>query len=674
MTTINISFPETITDLNLGSTSVGSNSQKLGGTVNISEFVALTSFVCIDNDINYDDEFNEPNVIRVFNVKGNNITKFPRFEIYPKLRNLNFSNNSIQELKFETNVFDTLSASLRRLDISDNVLRGAIPSLSALSVLTSVNLSGNGFSSYTEVSSSEVPSVPDTDRLTVAGFTGDDEHLNGVYEGDATNGYSQISPTTLGSISREDTSAATEEDFSIVNYYWNILDGGDNSPGSGDVISNSVDRSDSSPTILYPYQMTWSGGITVERLETWYIPSQIGLYNENLTYLNLRDNTLSASGELNALLLNLSGSGGVDGFLDVSGPFMPKPSDLGLSARNSLLSEGWNVRSNELSSVEFARIWDFPSPVSANGDPFEPQTVSWRISGYENMPITLDLSDGTPNQSLTDNLSTEHTFVSGTPFTGVRYSLPHRIEKFVSRLSGGDFGTTSYPVSGNVDLSQMPGLLEVFIGDHHATFTNFNKLSRKLTQFYWWNNNVTDSFVDMNIARLPKLVTFSARGKSSSNKGDFTGELHSAVPPSLSRYNVQHNSLSGRLPTFTTDFNNINIYFINSNENIVGEIPDMAEFGKNRTSKDVQFLANKCSLSGVTADFTVNSKLKSIKLMRNDFTTATLDQLMARLVASDLRGCTVDTRLQSTGQTVTPGNADLATLRSSSRGNTMEVS
>lgn len=65
MTTINISFPETITDLNLGSTSVGGDSQKLGGTVNISEFVALTSFVCIDNNINYDDEFNEPNVIRV---------------------------------------------------------------------------------------------------------------------------------------------------------------------------------------------------------------------------------------------------------------------------------------------------------------------------------------------------------------------------------------------------------------------------------------------------------------------------------------------------------------------------------------------------------------------------------------------------------------------------------
>lgn len=553
MTTINISFPETITDLNLGSTSVGGDSQKLGGTVNISEFVALTSFVCIDNNINYDDEFNEPNVIRVFNVKGNNITKFPRFQIYPKLRNFNFSNNSIQELKFETNVFDSLSAQLRRLDVSDNVLRGTIPSLSAFSVLTSVNLSGNGYSSYNEVSS-------------------------------------------------------------------------------------------------------------------------VGFYTNNLTYFNLKDNTLSATEELNTLLVNLSGSGGVDGFLDTSGPFMPRPSDLGLSARNSLLSEGWNVRTNELSTVEFARIWDFPSPVSASGDPFDPQTVSWRISGYENLPITLDLSDGTPNQSLTDNLSTEHTFVSGTPFTGVRYSLPHRIEKFVSRLSGGDFGTfLTYPVSGNVDLAQMPGLLEVFIGDHHATFTNFNKLSRKLTQFYWWNNNVTDSFVDLNIARLPKLATFSARGSSTTRKGNFTGELHSSIPSSMARYNVQHNSLSGRIPTFTTDFNNIQIYFINNN-NIVGEIPDMAEFGKNRSTREVQFLANRCSLSGVAADFTVNSKLKSIKFMRNDFTTATLDHLMARLVASDLRGCTVDARLQNTGQQVTPGNADLATLRQGSRGNDIKVS
>jgi len=563
MATINISYPETITDLNLGESSLGANSEKLGGLVNLSEFIALTSFVCIDNDIAYNDDFIPSNLIRVFNVKGNNITKFPRFQNYPRLRVFNFSNNSIQESRFQTNVFDTLSASLRKLDISDNILRGTVPSLSALSVLTSVNLSGNGYSSYNEISS-------------------------------------------------------------------------------------------------------------------------IGFYNQNLTYFNLRDNTLSASNEINSLLLNLSGSGGDDGFIDISGPFMPKPSEIGLSARNSLLRRGWNVRSNELGSladnsdVEFSdtQLWDFPNPSTSRDLPYLPQTVAWRISGYENMPITIDFGDGTPNQSLVNNLSTEHTFISSNPFNGVRYSLPHRIEKFVSRLSGGDFGTTSYPVSGNVNLSAMPGLLEVFVGDQHATFSNFNSMSRKLIQFYWWNNNVTDSFVDLNIARLPKLQTFSARGTSSSNKGDFTGELHkgTAMAPSMVRYNVQHNSLSGMLPTFTSNFNNIQIYFINGNENIVGEIPDMAEFGKNRLTKDVQFLANKCSLSGVTADFTVNSKLKSIKFMRNDFTNATLDHLMARLVASDLRGCTVDTRLQSTGQSVTPGNADLFELRKASRGNDMKIS
>ena len=185
---------------------------------------------------------------------------------------------------------------------------------------------------------------------------------------------------------------------------------------------------------------------------------------------------------------------------------------------------------------EEAEVWNFPNPGT--------NTIAWILSADEPLSNTFNWADSSARETFINNDVSEHTFTGNASFSGVRHSNPGRIRKFASRLTGGAFSTNTYGASGNIDLSLMPNLLEIFVEGHHATFTNFNQLSPKLTQFYWWNNNVTASFVDLNISRLPNLVTFSARGTVGVRRGDFIGELHSVIPPSIIRYNVQHNSLS----------------------------------------------------------------------------------------------------------------------------------
>ena len=68
-------------------------------------------------------------------------------------------------------------------------------------------------------------------------------------------------PANGGHIEREDISAATEDDFSIVNYYWGIIDG--NTTTSPTVVSNNPDRSSSNPAILQPYNLNWPSGLSV---------------------------------------------------------------------------------------------------------------------------------------------------------------------------------------------------------------------------------------------------------------------------------------------------------------------------------------------------------------------------------------------------------------------------
>jgi len=112
-------------------------------------------------------------------------------------------------------------------------------------------------------------------EVTVAGFTGGNEFLNGIYQGNVYNGYRQVAPENGGIIEREDTGAGTEDDDSIVNYFWGIIDG--NTTTSFTVSTNSVDRNSAAPTILPPYDSTFtmSGGVTVtqtQRLNIGFTP------------------------------------------------------------------------------------------------------------------------------------------------------------------------------------------------------------------------------------------------------------------------------------------------------------------------------------------------------------------------------------------------------------------
>ena len=117
--------------------------------------------------------------------------------------------------------------------------------------------------------------IVQTKSLVVSGFTSPNEHLNGIYfqkgnpQGSvAQSQWNQISPTTGGFIEREDIAAGTEDDLTIINYFWQIVDGTDNDPSAGDRVSNNPDRSASNPKILQPYELNWPSPITVIGVET----------------------------------------------------------------------------------------------------------------------------------------------------------------------------------------------------------------------------------------------------------------------------------------------------------------------------------------------------------------------------------------------------------------------
>ena len=105
-------------------------------------------------------------------------------------------------------------------------------------------------------------SLSQSSSLTVDGFTDSSAFLNGLYQKDASNNnYTQVLPANGGHIEREDIAAGTEDDLSIVNYYWGIIDG--NTTTSPTVISNNPDRSSSNPAILQPYNLNWPSGLSV---------------------------------------------------------------------------------------------------------------------------------------------------------------------------------------------------------------------------------------------------------------------------------------------------------------------------------------------------------------------------------------------------------------------------
>ena len=105
-------------------------------------------------------------------------------------------------------------------------------------------------------------SLSQSSSLTVDGFTDSSAFLNGLYQKDASNNnYTQVLPANGGHIEREDIAAGTEDDLSIVNYYWGIIDG--NTTTSPEVVSNNPDRSSSNPAILQPYNLNWPSGLSV---------------------------------------------------------------------------------------------------------------------------------------------------------------------------------------------------------------------------------------------------------------------------------------------------------------------------------------------------------------------------------------------------------------------------
>lgn len=146
MPLINLSYPETVIDLNLGS-----SSEKLGGIVNLSEFTELTSFVCKSNDIQYDDSNINDNKIKHFIVSDNKIEKLPRLDKYPELKILDFKNNNVllfNSSTFFSNYFKEPTNSLVYVNLAENGFTGTVPTVTALPDLEGFDLSANNFTTY----------------------------------------------------------------------------------------------------------------------------------------------------------------------------------------------------------------------------------------------------------------------------------------------------------------------------------------------------------------------------------------------------------------------------------------------------------------------------------------------------------------------------------------------
>ena len=75
---------------------------------------------------------------------------------------------------------------------------------------------------FTHVTASKPP-IGQSDSLTVAGFTGSFTFLNGVYEGNVVDGYTQTSPQKRGHIETIETDDAGA--IGITDYQWGIIDG-----------------------------------------------------------------------------------------------------------------------------------------------------------------------------------------------------------------------------------------------------------------------------------------------------------------------------------------------------------------------------------------------------------------------------------------------------------------
>ena len=290
-------------------------------------------------------------------------------------------------------------------------------------------------------------------------------------------------------------------------------------------------------------------------------------------------------------------------------------------------------------------VWNFSNPGT--------NTIAWILSSETPLSNTFNWADGSSRETFDNNEVAQHTFTGTGSFSGVRYSNADRIQKFASRLGGGEFPTNTYAASGTIDLSKLPNLIEYTIEDHQAFFTNVNSVNTGLIRFQHWNNKNTGvSFNDLDLSRLPNLQVFSIRGISNSIRGNFTGQLHSTIPSTLITYNGKWNSLTGNLPTFTSNFSNIKDYDFTQNS-IGGNLKNLANLGSNRSIKDVQFLGNRNSLNGVAGDFTINSNFTKIQLLGNQFTTADLNTIVQKCDASGVTNCTLDLRAQPFPNTVT---------------------
>ncbi len=93
-------------------------------------------------------------------------------------------------------------------------------------------------------------------QLKINGFTGDNAHLNGTYTQVSTNSYTQENGS--GDITRVEEGVGTESDPNLVQYRWEITDGSDNDPGTGDAASNYISKQSTDPSVSQPYEMTWS--------------------------------------------------------------------------------------------------------------------------------------------------------------------------------------------------------------------------------------------------------------------------------------------------------------------------------------------------------------------------------------------------------------------------------
>jgi hypothetical protein len=275
--------------------------------------------------------------------------------------------------------------------------------------------------------------------------------------------------------------------------------------------------------------------------------------------------------------------------------------------------------------TQLTRFW---SQGHIAGD--EPDTSTYRFGGIVDLGELVNLqsygirSQGADIKNFNVMTTTITNFrhndgvISGNPSDFDIYRLPN-LNAF--QMNGNQ-------LTGNVhDLSVLPNMNLYNLGNNQLSGTlpdlsNSQNLGALLLE----NNNLS--------GEIPSLATVgSVNGQFTTtitfNGNDFTSLASNfTTNPATSNILINGCSISGNLPTFDSNYSNINWLDFSGND-FSGEIPTLTNIGSNQTFPIYCWIyLNNNNLSTVASNFSLNTSLTQLDLSSNNLNTASLDKII----------------------------------------------